>query len=90
MTEKAAGNNRKHILSQAPDWFCRSVDATLEARGDSPLNIKGRAANDHRFSAKQRAYNKLKEAEQKKPMNAVERVRSQAKRLAASKKRSKR
>jgi hypothetical protein len=90
MTEKASGTNRKHILSQAPSWFCRAVDANLEARGDEPLNIKGRAANDHRFSAKQRAYNKIKEAEQAKPKDAVERVRSQAKRLAASKKRSKR
>lgn len=90
MTEKASGTNRKHILAQAPSWFCRSVDATLEARGEQPLNIKGRAASDHRFSAKQRAYNRLKEAEQAKPKTAIERVRDQAKRLAASKRKSKR
>lgn len=90
MTEKASGTNRKHILSQAPSWFCRAVDANLEARGEQPLNIKGRKANDHRFSEKQRKINREMEAKQKNPMNAVDRVRDQAKRLAASKKRAKR
>ena len=90
MKETASRGGHLDALKNAPKFFIEAVNRNRESRGLEPLTIEGRANNDYRFSAKQRAYNKLKEAEQKKPMNAVERVRSQAKRLAASKKRSKR
>ncbi len=87
MIEKASGKSRTaSILSQAPDWFCRSVDLTLEARGDKPLNIQGRKANDRRFSEKQRKINREMEAKQAMPMTAKQRVQDKAKRLKAQRK----
>ena len=86
MTEKASGIQRKHALSQAPAWFIESCNRNLRSQNREEITIQGRKANDHRFSADQRAYNKLKEAEQKKPMTAVERVKDQARRLAAQRK----
>lgn len=90
MTEKASGTSRKHALSQAPAWFIESCNRNLRSQNREEIAIKGRSANDHRFSEEQRKINRKMEAKQKKPMNAVERVRDQAKRLAASKKRAKR
>ena len=90
MKEHASGNSRKHALESAPSWFIESCNRNLRAQSKPEIEITGRKNNDHRFSAKQREYNKLKEAEQKKPMSAIERVKDQARRLAASKKRSKR
>ena len=90
MKEHASGNSRKHALSQAPAWFIESCNRNLRSQNREEIAIKGRAANDHRFSEKQRKINREMEAKQKKPQNAIERVREQAKRLAASKKRAKR
>ena len=90
MTEKASGSNRKHALSQAPSWFIESCNRNLRSQNRDEITIKGRAANDPRFSEKQRKINREMEAKMAKPMNAIERVRDQAKRLAASRRKSKR
>ncbi len=90
MKETASRGGHLDALRKAPKFFIESVNRNREARGLEPLTIEGRANNDHRFSAKQREYNKLMEAKMAKPMTAVERVRDQAKRLAASKRKSKR
>jgi hypothetical protein len=90
MTEKAAGSSRKHALSQAPSWFIESCNRNLRSQNREEITIRGRKANDHRFTERQKKINREMEAKQKKPQNAIERVREQAKRLAASKKRSKR
>ena len=88
MTEKAAGSSRKHALSQAPSWFIESCNRNLRSQNREEITIQGRAANDHRFTERQKKINREMEAKQKKPQNAIERVREQAKRLAASKKRA--
>ncbi len=88
MIEKADRGGHHNILSQAPQWFCDSVDRNLISQGKEPLNVRGRKNNDHRFTQRQRDYNKAKASEMAKPQNAVERVREQAKRLRASKKRA--
>ncbi len=90
MIEKADRRKHHNVLSQAPQWFCDSVDRNLISQGKDPLNVRGRKNNDHRFSQKQREYNKAKAAEMAKPQNAIERVKDQAKRLRASKKRARR
>ena len=90
MIEKADNQRHHSVLSQAPQWFCDAVDRNLISQGKSPLNVRGRKNNDHRFSQKQRDYNKAKAAEMSKPMTVAERVKDQAKRLRASKKRARR
>ena len=86
MKEKASGSQRKHALSQAPAWFIESCNRNLRSQNREEITIQGRKANDHRFSATQRKVNREMEAKQKKPMTAVERVKDQARRLAAQRK----
>ena len=86
MTEKAAGSSRKHALSQAPSWFIESCNRNLRSQNREEITIQGRKANDHRFTERQRKINLEMEKKQAKPMNAVERVKDQARRLAAQRK----
>ena len=86
MKETAARHGHANILSQAPQWFVECTNRNREARGLEPLNIRGRENNDHRFTAKQRAYNMQKAKEQAKPMTAKQRVQDKAKRLKAQRK----
>ena len=86
MTEKAAGSSRKHALSQAPSWFIESCNRNLRSQNREEITIRGRKANDHRFTERQKKINREMEAKQKKPQNAIERVKDQARRLAAQRK----
>ncbi len=90
MKEIASGSNRSHALSKAPSWFIESCNRNLRSQNKEEITIKGLPNNHHSFSQKQRDYNKAKAAEMAKPMTAVEKVKDQAKRLRASKKRARR
>jgi hypothetical protein len=90
MKEIASGSNRSHALSKAPSWFIESCNRNLRSQNKEEITIKGLPNNHHSFSQTQRKYNEIKAAEMAKPQNAIERVKDQARRLAASKKRSKR
>ena len=70
----------------APAWFIESCNRSLRAAKKPEITIAGRAANDYRFSEKQKKINREMEKKQAKPMNAVERVKDQARRLAAQRK----
>ena len=89
MKETASGNNRKHALESAPAWFIESCNRSLRSQKRDEITIQGRKANDYRFSEKQKKINREMEAKQAKPQTAVERVKDQARRLAAQRKKKK-